>query len=155
MFYKFSVPIRVQSSILNEREELIYGHPMTKQNELYGPYLKKGKFSIELSLVNQHDDTPIVAHQAYVRFIHVLTKRETYFMMLRRKTTIQKKMYTSIDFSRRTREQLELENGVYRVEILIEDPIFKVRFSTTHFIHSDFMIYLLYIGCITLGSWNH
>ncbi|CAI5702961.1 hypothetical protein KXD40_004047 [Peronospora effusa] len=114
---KVTTPVEVASANVNGKK-LQLGDKLTGQTFNAA---SADKLKMEVTLQQTHDKTPVVAHQAFLRFTHATEKTETYFVLTAdnaqtHSTTLQ---FTSLS------KRFGYNSGKHHVELILGASTFE------------------------------
>lgn len=78
---------------------------------------------VSVKLQNKVDKTPVVAHQAFLRFMHVQSQTNTYFIL---ETDKSKKTHSALVHFASLSKRFAYKSGEHTLQLILGDPTFEV-----------------------------
>ena len=114
---KVTTPVEVASATVNGKK-LQLGDKLTGQAFNAA---SADKLTIKVTLQQTHDKTPVVAHQAFLRFTHATKKTETYFVLTADTAQIHRTTLQFISLSKKFGHN----SGKHHVELILGASTFE------------------------------
>jgi hypothetical protein len=116
--FKVTTQAKIKSASLNGLT-LNYGETFQSQEFSSG---SGDALQVEVEVVNPKDNTPLKAHQVFLRFVHVQENVNTFFVLHRN----NEQVYTTLINFGLLSQRFQYKSGQYKLELIVGDATFEV-----------------------------
>ncbi|KAJ0410643.1 hypothetical protein ATCC90586_009124 [Pythium insidiosum] len=116
--FKVVTPVAIASAKLNDLE-LSFGEKI--QNQLFSSG-SGDALRVQVAVQSQLDQSPVMAHQAFLRFTHLQDKIDTYFVLT--PDASKKSLSTQLHFGTLSKK-FSYKSGDHQLQVIVGDPTFE------------------------------